>query len=135
MGLIKTIVIGAAGAAVGLGAGYALFKADEKNCRDIYKTELAAFEEKYKGIETPAGIASAKDFSLEYVVAKDSQSNQFKGMILTDNVTGDNCAITKTAFFSKTNYDIACSPEVKQMLGAKTDSFKTEAKLKDYTAK
>ena len=133
MGILKTLVIGAAGAGIGLGIGYSIFKADEKNCREVYKTELAAFEDKYKGIETPSGIAAAKDFSLDYVVKQDS-ATPFKGMILTDSISGDMCAITKTAFFSRSNYDVACSPEVKQLLAGKTDSVKIEPQLKDYAA-
>ena len=133
MGILKTLVIGAAGAAIGVGIGYSVFKPSPVNCQQVYKTELAALEDKYKGIETPSGIAAAKDFSLDYVVKQDS-ATPFKGMILTDSTSGDMCAITKTAFFSKSNYDVACSPEVKQLLAGKTDSVKIEPQLKDYAA-
>lgn len=100
MSLKKNIVMGAIGAALGLGAGYIAFKADAKDCKSVYAKELTRVEEKYKGMQTTAGVASPNDLNIEYVISKDPE---FKGLTFTDKSSGKQGIVSKTLVYRNTS--------------------------------
>ncbi len=104
MSLLKELAKYTVGAAVGLGIGYGVFKADVKDCKAIYQAELAAFDTTYKDVQVPQGVASAKDLSLEYVVAKDAG---FRGLTVKDSISGKTGIVTKNTMFGGNVYSIA----------------------------
>ena len=87
--------------ALGVGIGYLTFKADEKSCQAMYTQKIADIDEKFSSVPTPAGVASGKDFSIEYVVSQDAG---FKGLVFKDALTGRKGVFTKVALFGNNNY-------------------------------
>ena len=101
MSALKGIGLMVAGVAIGLGSGYAAFKADTPRCEDFYKTQVESVEQKYSGIETTNGLASIKDVDIGYVVSKEPE---FKGLTWKDNLTGDDGVITRHVVLGKVAY-------------------------------
>ena len=103
MKIIQQLALVGLGALAGVGAGYAGFKPDQQGCQKFYAQEMSRIEEEFKDLPVSPGVASGKDFTLEYVVSKDAG---FKGVIFTDSVSGKKGVIAKAQFFGGNNYSM-----------------------------
>ena len=131
MKILPTLGLLGFGALLGAGAGYEFFKPTEEKCQVAYSRRLNEMEEKFKEVPVPAGVATARDISIEYVVSKEAG---FRGLVFRDQSSGKQGVITKVPLFGTTGYGMQYA-DVEAVLSSPSASVQIQPNITLYTPK
>ncbi len=131
MKILSTLGLLGVGALLGAGTGYQFAKPTEERCQAAYAQRLTDVEEQFKDVPVPAGVAAARDISIEYVVSKEAG---FRGLVFRDQSSGKQGVVTKIPLFGTTGYGMQYA-DVEAALASPSASVQVQPTIKLYTQK
>lgn len=131
MKLLTKIGLVGIGALLGAGTGYQFAKPTEERCQAAYAQRLMDVEGQFKEVPVPAGVAAARDITIEYVVSKEAG---FRGLVFRDQSSGKQGVVTKIPLFGSTGYGMQYA-DLEAALASPSASVQIQPTIKLYTQK